>query len=178
MSRVKSNLQIDLREKGAPLFLHGRDFFVEPTGDGTWDYWAMKRKGCCQLRQKLKGLSSRLKGRYQMLNSGLALATLEILDQLGLSVDEKSIRAGLLEARWPGRLESFCLSREDGSLVDCAVENSLHYLLDGAHNPAGVASLREALENDYEYERLILVWAAMSDKDFRVLYTPHRCLYR
>jgi dihydrofolate synthase/folylpolyglutamate synthase len=126
----------------------------------------MKRKGCCQLREKIKGLSSNLKGKYQVLNSGLALATLEILEQFGFSVEEETIRSGLLEVSWPGRLESFCLSRNDGTLVDCTSEDCLHYLLDGAHNPAGVASLCEALENDYEYDRLILVWAAMSDKDF------------
>jgi len=156
------------KEKGAPLFLHGRDFFVEPIGEGRWDYWAMKRRGCCQLREKIKGLSSNLKGKYQMLNSGLALATLEILGQFGFAVDDATIRSGLQEVSWPGRLESFCLSRDDGSLVDCRSEDCLHYLLDGAHNPAGVVSLCEALENDYEYDRLILVWAAMSDKDFRV----------
>ncbi len=167
---VLSVIERFCRDKKAPLFLHDRDFFMEPTEEGTWDYWAMKRRGGCQLRQKLKGLSSRLKGRYQMLNAGLALATLEILDRYGISVDEKNIRTGLLEVNWPGRLEYFCLSKTDGSLVDCAADNnSLHYLLDGAHNPAGVASLIEALENDYEYEKLILVWAAMTDKDFRVV---------
>jgi dihydrofolate synthase/folylpolyglutamate synthase len=154
-------------ERKAPLFLHGRDFFVEPAMDGRWDYWAMKRKGCCQLREKRQGLLSSLKGRCQMLNSGLALATLEILDQFGFSVNDAITRSGLLEVSWPGRLESFCLSRDDGSPVECTSEDSLHYLLDGAHNPAGIAALSEALENDYEYNRLILVWAAMSDKDFR-----------
>jgi dihydrofolate synthase/folylpolyglutamate synthase len=154
-------------ERKAPLFLHGRDFFVEPAMDGRWDYWAMKRKGCCQLREKRQGLLSSLKGRCQMLNSGLALATLEILDQFGFSVNDAITRSGLLEVSWPGRLESFCLSRDDGSPIECTSEDSLHYLLDGAHNPAGIAALSEALENDYEYNRLILVWAAMSDKDFR-----------
>ncbi len=156
------------KERKAPLFLHGRDFFVEPTDDGRWDYWAMKRKGCCQLREKIKGLSSRLRGKYQSINGGLALATLEILDQFGFAVDEGTIRAGLLEVFWPGRLESFCLSRDKGKQVDCPGEDSLHYLLDGAHNPAGVASLCEALATDYEYDRLILVWAAMTDKELRV----------
>jgi dihydrofolate synthase/folylpolyglutamate synthase len=154
-------------ERKAPLFLHGRDFFVEPTKDGRWDYWAMKRKGCCKLREKRQGLLSSLKGRYQMLNSGLALATLEVLDQFGFSVNDATILSGLLEVSWPGRLESFCLSRDDGSPVECTSENALHYLLDGAHNPAGITALSEALNNDYEYDRLILVWAAMSDKDFQ-----------
>jgi len=157
-------------DKKAPLFLPGRDFFVEPTGTGTWDYWAMKRKdGCCRLREKLTGLSTNLKGKYQMINTGVALATLEMLDQFGFTVDVETIRSGLLEVSWPGRLESFCLSRKDGSPIDCSDQTALHYMLDGAHNPAGVKALTEALENDYEYDRLILVWAAMTDKDFRVV---------
>ena len=119
-------------------------------------------------REKIKSLSTSLKGKYQMINMGVALATLEILDQFGFSVNNEIIRSGLLEVSWPGRLESFCLSRQDGRLVDCADENILHYMLDGAHNPAGVHALCEALENDFDYDRLILVWAAMSDKDFRV----------
>jgi len=154
------------QERSAPLFLHGRDFLVEPESDGSWNYWAMKRKGCCRLREKITGLTANLKGKYQMINTGLALATLEFLDQFGFSVDESQIRSGLLEVSWPGRLETFCLSKVDGSPVDCTAEDSLHYLLDGAHNPAGIASLQEALENDFQYNRLILLWAAMSDKEY------------
>ena len=166
---VLSVIERFCHKKKAPLFLHGRDFFVEPADDDTWDYWAMGRKdGCCRLREKIKGLSTSLKGKYQMINMGVALASLEIIARFGFSVDDETIRSGLLEVSWPGRLESFCLSRQDGRLVDCSDENVLHYMLHGAHNPAGVNALCEALENEFEYDRLILVWAAMSDKDFRV----------
>ena len=154
------------RERHAPLFLHGRDFLVEPSGDGRWDYWAMKRKGCCQLREKIAGLSTNLKGHYQVLNAGLALATLEIAGSLGFPVEEPVIRAGLQEVDWPGRLEYFCLSKTDGRRVDCGAADARRYLLDGAHNPAGIATLLDALENDFQYDRLILVWTAMSDKEY------------
>ena len=154
------------REKHAPLYLHARDFFVEQGNDDTWDYWAMKRKdGCCKLREKINGLSSNLKGKYQMINTGVALATLEMLDQHRFIVDDTAIREGLKEVAWPGRLEHFCLNREDEIRVKNGTPNSICYLLDGAHNPAGVESLREALENDFDYDRLILVWGAMEDKD-------------
>ena len=155
------------REKHAVLYLHGRDFFVEPGDNDTWDYWAMKRKGCCRLREKIAGLSCILKGRYQMVNAGVALATLELLDQGGFTVDDTVIRAGLQEVAWPGRLEHFCLNRESKERVECGPNGSISYLLDGAHNPAGVESLLEALENDFDYDRLILVWGAMEDKDLR-----------
>jgi dihydrofolate synthase/folylpolyglutamate synthase len=40
-------------------------------------------------------------------------------------------------------------------------------LLDGAHNPAGVATLCRALEEDFPHRRLILVFGVLSDKDYR-----------
>jgi dihydrofolate synthase/folylpolyglutamate synthase len=154
------------REKHAPLYLHGRDFFVEQGANDTWDYWAMKRKdGCCNLRKKISGLSSNLKGKYQMINTGVALATLEMLEQFGFLVDDAVIRAGLQEVVWPGRLEYFCLNRKTKEQVECGASETHRYLLDGAHNPAGVESLIEALANDFDYDRLILLWAAMEDKD-------------
>jgi dihydrofolate synthase/folylpolyglutamate synthase len=154
------------REKHAPLYLYGRDFYVEQVNNGTWDYWAMKRKdGCCKLREKINGLSFSLKGNYQMVNTGVALATLEMLGQHGFSVDDAVIRKGMQEVAWPGRLEHFCLNRQNKEQVECGSNGSVSYLLDGAHNPAGVESLREALGNDFDYDRLILLWAAMEDKD-------------
>jgi dihydrofolate synthase/folylpolyglutamate synthase len=57
------------------------------------------------------------------------------------------------KTRWPGRLEWF----------------SEHppVLLDGAHNNAGIVSLRKALQEEYTYERLIIVLGIMADKDLR-----------
>ncbi len=45
------------QERGAPLYLHDRDFLMEPSETAGWNYWAMKRKGCCQLREKITGLT-------------------------------------------------------------------------------------------------------------------------
>jgi dihydrofolate synthase/folylpolyglutamate synthase len=150
----------------APLYLYGRDFYVEQVADTTWDYWAMKRKdGCCRLREKISGLSLKLRGNYQGINTGVALAALELLGQFGFAVGDDTIRDNLPKVAWPGRLEHFCLARKDNSRVECGSPDSIHYLLDGAHNPAGVESLRAALVDDFEYERLILMWAAMEDKD-------------
>lgn len=73
---------------------------------------------------------------------------------------------------WPGRLEYFCLA--DGNRVECPADqdSSLRrYLLDGAHNPAGVESLRDALVSEFGYDHLILVWACMGDKDVAATLT-------
>jgi len=151
------------KEQGAPLFLLGREFDAVRAGDGGWEYRGIE-KG-----HDLAGLRCRLKGGYQIGNAALALATVETLSEV-FPVDGRTIREGLLSVAWPGRLEYFCLA--DGALVECPVEAASgqaaslrRYLLDGAHNPAGVESLRDALVKEFRCERLIVVWACMADKD-------------
>lgn len=157
------------REQEAPLFLLGRDFRAEPMENGTWRYRGMGEK-----HRLLEGLQNGLAGEHQRQNAALALAALEVVEgQLPVSGEE--IRAGLLSARWPGRLESFCLAA--GRTVVCpepggAGSDLRRYLLDGAHNPAGVQSLRDALEKGFPRARLILVWASMADKDIANTLAP------
>ena len=153
------------QERGAPLFLLDQDFLIEPEENGTWAYWGMRRQGCCRLREKMTGLVCGLKGSHQRTNSGLALACLELLQDRGFVVTEPAIRSGLKEARWPGRLEFFILDRNSGTPVAGQGADTVRFLLDGAHNPAGGASLRGALLDDFTYQKLILVWGAMADKD-------------
>lgn len=98
----------------------------------------------------LAGLKLALQGGHQVRNAALALAAVETLRSQGVTVTEKSIRKGLKEARWPGRFE--ILSKRP--LV----------VLDGAHNPAGAAALKESL-CALKKKRLILVVGIMSDKD-------------
>jgi dihydrofolate synthase/folylpolyglutamate synthase len=74
-----------------------------------------------------------LPGEHQKTNAALALATVEIL-QSQIPVAEEKIRAGLANVNWPGRLQ--LVTRGTGQKI----------LLDGAHNPAGAKTLREALE--------------------------------
>jgi dihydrofolate synthase/folylpolyglutamate synthase len=40
-------------------------------------------------------------------------------------------------------------------------------LLDGAHNVAGISSLKNTLEEDFVYEKLILVLGILSDKNIQ-----------
>lgn len=103
-----------------------------------------------------------MKGDYQRQNASLALATLHLLNKHGLTVGEEQIRRGLLNVQWPGRLEYVQLPRRAG---ESASGPQVSWLFDGAHNPAGVASLVDTLTNEYSYNRLVVVWGAMMDKD-------------
>lgn len=142
-------------ELGAPLWLLGRDFHHEAVGDG-WRYVGPDRT--------IGQLPQALRGDYQKDNSSLALAVLQRLVPHGYRVDDEIIRQQLHKIRWPGRLESFWHD-EAGNKVGDYPQGRYHYLLDGAHNPAGMASLVAALSAEFTYERLICVWAAMADKD-------------
>ena len=102
------------------------------------------------IRMTLDRLTPGIGGRYQAMNVSLALAAAEMLALQGISLPEPSLRNGISDARWPGRMEM--------------VAGNPPLLLDGAHNPAGAAALAQSLA-DCRYRRLLLVLGVMSDKD-------------
>jgi len=129
------------KKNSSPLYVMGKDFHAEGE-TGAFSYSG--------LYGGLGGLRTTLKGAHQVKNAALALAAAELLRAQGISIGAKEIRAGLKAALWPGRFE--ILSRRP--LV----------ILDGAHNPAGAAVLKEAVSS-LRKKRLILVIGMMSDKD-------------
>jgi dihydrofolate synthase/folylpolyglutamate synthase len=103
-----------------------------------------------------------LRGRHQAANVAVADATLDALAAAGIAtVDGAARRRGFAEVRWPGRLE---LLEAGGHEV----------LIDGAHNPAGAATLAEAMDDLRPFLRgggdpvpppLTFLTAMMADKD-------------
>lgn len=92
------------------------------------------------------GLHVPLVGSYQPLNAALAVAAAE---GLGDATPE-AVRTGLARTRWPGRLE--------------VLPGMPRVVLDGAHNPAGMAALAANLAPLLERPPVV-VFAAMRDKD-------------
>lgn len=103
------------------------------------------------LNRSYKNLITPLRGRYQIYNAVTALAAVELLEAKGFRVEEAALRRGLAETIWPGRLE---LLRTKPKLV-----------MDGAHNPAAIRHMAEAVPEYFSYKRLILVFGIMADKD-------------
>ncbi len=108
-----------------------------------------------------------LRGRHQAANASVADALLDALHTAGIATvpDEARLR-GYRDARWPGRLELVHVPDLRGGTREV--------LLDGAHNPAGAAALAAALDDlrpllaggsETPPAPLVLVWAAMADKD-------------
>jgi dihydrofolate synthase/folylpolyglutamate synthase len=100
----------------------------------------------------------------QQENESLVLAVLILLEREGVNVDDKDIYEGLTSVQWPGRMEYFELEHSPGIIEDGKAQK-LRYLLDGAHNQAGVENLTKTLEHSFSHNRLIGVWGSMIDKD-------------
>jgi dihydrofolate synthase/folylpolyglutamate synthase len=72
------------------------------------------------------------------------VAALVVVDETGMPVPDEAIRRGLAEVKWPGRLE--VLGRGPSVVVD------------GAHNVDSVRVLLEAVDELFDYRRLVLVF--------------------
>jgi dihydrofolate synthase/folylpolyglutamate synthase len=133
-------------ERGAPSYFLGRDFTFSLKNEGLFDYRGLK--------WRLSDLDLALRGKHQKRNAALALAGLEIAAQ-DFPVNEAALREGLRTVRWPGRFE---IVRDHPAIV-----------LDGAHNGEGVRALIEELESFREQRKVRLLFAAMEDKDWRLM---------
>ncbi len=151
--------------KQSPLMLLERDFLAKPTNN-TWQY-TQTNKDDTITPWDLRNLPISLGGNYQISNAALSIATLNMLQSKGFPVSEQHIRNGLDLVRWPGRLEEFWETEQNEILHQQPEINkeTKHYLLDGAHNSAGINALCEALSQSFPRDKLILIWAAMADKD-------------
>lgn len=94
----------------------------------------MDRSGIHVRAPRGGALTVGLLGQHQAANAAVAWAVLDALRDAGIcSVDDERRAVAFAAARWPGRLE----------LISRA--GSVNVLLDGAHNPHGVAALADAL---------------------------------
>jgi len=135
-------------EAGAELAVVGRDLVLigrEPVAGG-------QRLTVEVHGRRIDDLLLPLRGEHQARNLLLALGAVEAL--LGPSfaaVSDEALRAGVANARVPGRLE---VVREDPTVV-----------VDAAHNPHAAAALAAGLRESFRFRDVILVVACLDDKD-------------
>ncbi|MBN2602779.1 MAG: bifunctional folylpolyglutamate synthase/dihydrofolate synthase [Candidatus Thermoplasmatota archaeon] len=96
-------------------------------------------------------VKTKMLGEHQGQNIAVALGAVELLQMNGVFISDSGILEGIEKASIPGRTE--------------IVRKSPMVLLDGAHNPAGIKTLKHTLENDFFYKRIILVLGILADKD-------------
>jgi dihydrofolate synthase/folylpolyglutamate synthase len=138
-------LQETCLSRQAKLYRVGCDIKIKKHGNDFFTYQGFNRN--------LKNLKVPLRGEYQQLNAALALAAIEICEKKGFHIDDAAIYSGLQNTRWEARLE--------------VMQKNPLFILDGAHNPAGIDVLCRSLKKDFSYRRLILIFGALADKDYR-----------
>lgn len=100
-----------------------------------------------------KGLRLRLFGAYQIQNAAAVLDAIDTLIKKGFCIEENAIREGLAGVAWLGRFE--------------LLHRAPTVILDGAHNPDGMAALAKSLQLHFPAQRIVFVMGALMDKDYR-----------
>jgi dihydrofolate synthase/folylpolyglutamate synthase len=111
----------------------------------------------------IKGLSQEyadvflpLHGAHQAGNAACAIAAVEAFlgaGQGGAALEPEVVRAAFAKVSSPGRLE--------------VVRRNPAVILDAAHNPGGAEATARAISEEFTFEHLVAVFAAMKDKDVR-----------
>ena len=100
-----------------------------------------------QLGSKWENMRINLPGQYQQRNAMTVLALVEELRKQGIVIPEEAVRLGMSETVWPARLE-WCRN----------------VLIDGAHNPQGVAALVDYVDACLADKRRVLLSGVLADK--------------
>lgn len=124
----------------APLAIIDREIQLLPKDNRTiqisYDHW------------ESPNLKLPMLGQHQENNAGLAVTAAHLLAQTFSKITDKSIQEGIEETHWPGRSEW--------------IGNNIY--LDGAHNPQGIASLKQVLKDNFANRRVHILFAGLRRK--------------
>jgi dihydrofolate synthase/folylpolyglutamate synthase len=127
----------------APLWRLGREIRVDATSLG-WDGHLLSVAGPGFDHRDLR---LPLVGDYQPMNAALAVASAHLIDE----VSDDAVRSGLAATLWPGRLQ--------------VIAEHPRVILDGGHNPAAMVMAGAALRRLIGSEKLVAVFAMLSERD-------------
>ena len=144
LGRVSAEVEHFFNQKShdlqAPLAIIDREIQLLPKDNQTiqisYDHW------------ESPNLKLPMLGQHQENNAGLAVTAAHLLAQTFSKITDKSIQEGIEETHWPGRSEW--------------IGNNIY--LDGAHNPQGIASLKQVLKDNFANRRVHILFAGLSRK--------------
>jgi dihydrofolate synthase/folylpolyglutamate synthase len=138
------------RKQRSQLWRLGEHFTVTSREDApTWQSLDLELLGDLG-PQRLGDVRLGLPGTAQGGNAAVAVAAARAASQRFSAIDERAIRRGLADARWPGRLE--------------LVDRTPCVLLDVAHTPASARQLRHYLDRFFGGTPKTLVIGLLRDK--------------
>jgi dihydrofolate synthase/folylpolyglutamate synthase len=130
--------------QSAPLFMKGRDFRVRRAGKDRFSYLGIDNHWT--------GMQTSLMGGHQVDNASLTLAACEILMRGQDRLSRDHIQSGLVQNRWPGRLE--------------VVSQNPYVIMDGAHNLMAARRLGRFLQDALAGRRITMVAGILDDKPY------------
>lgn len=144
LGRVSAEVEHFFNQKShdlqAPLAIIDRKIQLLPKDNQTiqisYDHW------------ESPNLKLPMLGQHQENNAGLAVTAAHLLAQTFSKITDKSIQEGIEETHWPGRSEW--------------IGNNIY--LDGAHNPQGIASLKQVLKDNFANRRVHILFAGLRRK--------------
>jgi len=141
-------------EKGAPLYLLGRDFWTEDIQSAEKNG---KKGQICRIKTRhntYENIFLPLIGFHQAKNCALAIAALEISQKAsGLSWNKEMICNALSRVQCPGKME--------------IIGKDPYVVLDYAHTADSMRSLKKTLSEGFLHNRLILILGFSEDKDIK-----------
>ena len=144
LGRVSAEVEHFFNQKShdlqAPLAVIDREIQLLPRDNQTiqvsYDHWESPK------------LKLPMLGQHQENNAGLAVTAAHLLAQTFSKITDKSIQEGIVETHWPGRSEW--------------IGDNIY--LDGAHNPQGIASLKQVLKDNFANHRVHILFAGLRRK--------------
>ncbi|NQO74353.1 bifunctional folylpolyglutamate synthase/dihydrofolate synthase [Streptococcus suis] len=127
------------RQLQSPTYAVGREILLENSRAGFAVSSPLGR---------VEDLRLLMQGRHQEVNAALAVTTAQLIKPHFPTITNETIRQGLSQAIWPGRLE---LIRPN-------------LMIDGAHNNESIAVLTELLEAKYAGRDIQILFAAINTK--------------
>ncbi|WP_105131240.1 bifunctional folylpolyglutamate synthase/dihydrofolate synthase [Streptococcus suis] len=127
------------RQLQSPTYAVGREILLENSRAGF---------AVSSLFDRVEDLRLQMQGRHQEVNAALAVTTAQLISPDFPKITNETIRQGLSQAIWPGRLE---LIRPN-------------LMIDGAHNNESIAVLTELLEEKYADRDIEILFAAINTK--------------
>jgi dihydrofolate synthase/folylpolyglutamate synthase len=152
LAPVLGVLKEKAREKKASFYAVDESFQYEV---GTYDHDS-QTFSFQSMFKRYEDVVISLQGKHQLENASVAIMALEVLKQYFAVIwDEEHLRQGFQKTFWIGRMEK--------------INQSPLTIMDGAHNPEGMAALRSSIDQYYHDKSVTVMFSAMKDKDIATM---------
>ena len=105
--------------------------------------------------KKYKDIVINLKGKKQLLNTGIVIECIELLREKNYEISDESLRTGLKTIIHKGRLEK--------------INNNPLMIFDGAHNKPAIENFIESINMYYNNQNKVYVVSILKTKDYKTI---------